>query len=1485
MTTPIRVAYNPAFDLRVEGTGPLGSSSRCFWNYADDGPGPVVVLIHGFPMDLSVWESQRETIGSVYRVITPDLRGFGRTAAPSGIYAIDDMADDVIDLLDALEVTEPVALGGLSMGGYLALSIAIRHPKRLRGLMLINTRAGADKPETARVREDLAAQVERSGDVEPVVASMLPGLFAPTTRERRPEVISQLHEAMSRTPALGVIGALRGMATRPDRRSELGRIAIPTMVMAGAHDALIPTSESELMAREIPNSELVIVPDARPPRPVGKPGVRAERGDAAVPGLARMRWPRGHGCRLLPWLPLLMSFGCGTSTTPDRAHPRLALPGPASKSSPFVLSRTSGSPSPVAEIRWGGPLAHGTVAVRWSDGRFVVARVDGSSAPRSDSPEDARPVLALAPIGPARLVTGDASGLTVWNVAGDPAVLISKLACGPITSLAAEGDAARGVGVIAAMADGSLGRFLISDDRIDGPTTSIRLGVSSHAARMIPTPSRREVVAIAAEGSSWTVRGDLTGTPHASGSARDLSFSSDGSLVARLRDGPRVDLSSSQGRGPSRTFFPSRAATSVALCERAGWLFVGSDSVVFAMSPTTGAGFRASSVMEISGQSGPFVVSAAPEGDEVAIGDGSGKVEVMKAAILAARGRPIRRDDDAALAFEPHLRFYRPRGDDREAFAPITKDLDEVRARLDAGELAGLATTLRDMEDNPSLPPSAMGEVRALRAALEQRNGGSDSLILMRLDAARSAFAREGRTDREADIEFWMGRIAIGPFDASSRGASSSGDAVGHLRRAATLYRSGPDPNPRQASLCDAARAWALLDGGDLRGAMATILSAIEAARVDPVLGRVPEIDRIAAAIASAKGDWSRSAAADARAIENVTDPDRSPIRREAALSRAGALAALGRWNEASETLGDESLKDPEWTIRRAVCRVKAGLPVSVPSGPEDDPIAAHVRAILAMNLRGERPDRPIDDLARAEEGHRRSGREDLAIEAALARAEALERSGRAKEARAGHEDVARRIRSLGPIDLARRGSRPILEARDRAFRGLARAEIADSRPERALEALNAASENPFGSEELVGTTLGLSAAQFPLAEEYRDARADLERRGGPGSGPGADAALLATRRLRTSLAGHGRAGDDLGALGLAAGEAVLTIAAIGPNSVAGVLVRAEGETSAAILPIARGDLDSAVALWRSRLENAGKSPMIGRSASPSAILALDTEPDAAIPATAGGADRPAEARLFEAIFTPFLPRIKGVSRLFVVPGAGLASIPLDALGQDARFRETVAVTYLPCSSFLPSLRDEARIARPADLKALVVSAFSVRDMAATLRTSGWFVEGLAGPDATANRLRFEPLGRYAAIEIQADWLGPSRSILGESALRLTAPETGRPGDGEITLRDIATLPMRARVLVVRPIEGDPPPTDFAREIGRAGLLAGADAVVVALWKSPPESSSAFLGAFYRSMSGGSNAREAFFQARASLARDPRFRDPIHRAAYAYYGP
>jgi pimeloyl-ACP methyl ester carboxylesterase len=248
--------------------------------YDDHGPGPVVVLLHGFPLDRSMWSAQETSVGSIYRVIAPDLRGHGETAAPEGIYTMEAMADDVLELLDALQINEPIVLGGLSMGGYVALAMMARYPERVRGLMLMDTRAGADTPEGAQNREELARQVEAEGKTGMVVAGMLPRLFSEFTQQNRGELLAPIRQVMERTPARAIAGALRGMAARPDRTAELSRISVPTLVLVGADDVISPPEEARAMAAAIPNATLAVIPNAGHLAPLENPAAA----DAAILG-------------------------------------------------------------------------------------------------------------------------------------------------------------------------------------------------------------------------------------------------------------------------------------------------------------------------------------------------------------------------------------------------------------------------------------------------------------------------------------------------------------------------------------------------------------------------------------------------------------------------------------------------------------------------------------------------------------------------------------------------------------------------------------------------------------------------------------------------------------------------------------------------------------------------------------------------------------------------------------------------------------------------------------------------------------------------------------------------------------------------------------------------------------------------------------------------------------------------------------------------
>ena len=241
--------------------------------YSDDGPGPAVVLLHGFPLSRVMWAEQTGSIGATYRVIAPDLRGHGESPAPEGVYTIDEMADDVVETLDSLHIREPIVLGGLSLGGYVALSLVTRFPQRVRALMLMDTQAGADSTEAAAGREATAKSVIAAGGAAPIVDVMIGRLFSAGFREERPERVEPLRAVMERTTARGIAGTLRGMAVRPDRRGDLARINVPTLVLVGEEDVITPPAVAKSLAEAITGASLEVVPSAGHMAPYENPSV------------------------------------------------------------------------------------------------------------------------------------------------------------------------------------------------------------------------------------------------------------------------------------------------------------------------------------------------------------------------------------------------------------------------------------------------------------------------------------------------------------------------------------------------------------------------------------------------------------------------------------------------------------------------------------------------------------------------------------------------------------------------------------------------------------------------------------------------------------------------------------------------------------------------------------------------------------------------------------------------------------------------------------------------------------------------------------------------------------------------------------------------------------------------------------------------------------------------------------------------------------
>jgi pimeloyl-ACP methyl ester carboxylesterase len=229
--------------------------------YDATGSGRPLLLLHGYPLSRRIWQPQFETLLDAAWMVAPDLRGHGESDAPEGPYTMDQLADDAAALLDELGITQPLVVGGLSMGGYVTLAFWRRHPQRVAGLILAATRAGADSPE-GRAARDKAAATARDQGAAAIADAMLPKMFAPGTYHANPALVQRVRDLMAATPVTGIVGALAGIRDRPDSLATLAGIDRPVLVIHGADDQLIPPSEAEAMHARLPNSRLELVPGA-----------------------------------------------------------------------------------------------------------------------------------------------------------------------------------------------------------------------------------------------------------------------------------------------------------------------------------------------------------------------------------------------------------------------------------------------------------------------------------------------------------------------------------------------------------------------------------------------------------------------------------------------------------------------------------------------------------------------------------------------------------------------------------------------------------------------------------------------------------------------------------------------------------------------------------------------------------------------------------------------------------------------------------------------------------------------------------------------------------------------------------------------------------------------------------------------------------------------------------------------------------------------
>ncbi|MEZ5286245.1 MAG: alpha/beta fold hydrolase [Vicinamibacterales bacterium] len=220
----------------------------------------TIVLLHAFPLGAGMWEPQIRSIPKGWRLITPDLRGFGGTSDPEGTPAMDDYAQDVVDLLEALGIARAV-VGGCSMGGYATFAVLRNAPDMVEAVVLADTRAGADSQEGRANRRSMLALLDREG-ASGVARDMLPRLLGPTTRENHPTAEATVRRLIKQQSPEAIRRAIQRMMERQDAMPLVSALRLPALVIVGEEDELTPVEESRRIAEAIPDARLEVVPAA-----------------------------------------------------------------------------------------------------------------------------------------------------------------------------------------------------------------------------------------------------------------------------------------------------------------------------------------------------------------------------------------------------------------------------------------------------------------------------------------------------------------------------------------------------------------------------------------------------------------------------------------------------------------------------------------------------------------------------------------------------------------------------------------------------------------------------------------------------------------------------------------------------------------------------------------------------------------------------------------------------------------------------------------------------------------------------------------------------------------------------------------------------------------------------------------------------------------------------------------------------------------------
>jgi len=232
------------------------SNSRIYYEMQGPSSAPVLLLSNSLGTNVGLWNPQVSEFAREFRILRYDMRGHGQSEVSPAPYSIQQLAQDVLALLDALNISA-VHFCGLSIGGAIGMALAIRAPQRLQKVILCNTAAKIGTSESWNAR--IAAV--RKGGMTAIVDPVLERWFTPDFRQRAPAAIAATGSMLLNTPAEGYIGcceALRDM----DLRDAIAQIRVPTLVIAGTCDSATTPTDARFLVNAITGSEYVELPAA-----------------------------------------------------------------------------------------------------------------------------------------------------------------------------------------------------------------------------------------------------------------------------------------------------------------------------------------------------------------------------------------------------------------------------------------------------------------------------------------------------------------------------------------------------------------------------------------------------------------------------------------------------------------------------------------------------------------------------------------------------------------------------------------------------------------------------------------------------------------------------------------------------------------------------------------------------------------------------------------------------------------------------------------------------------------------------------------------------------------------------------------------------------------------------------------------------------------------------------------------------------------------